>query len=84
MQRDITTARRVAALAILWHERYLTRSQLIARVEVRLGKLLWNFGVGRHLLPGYASREAGGVSTSVQPKEETTRRLPAGATRLEV
>jgi hypothetical protein len=38
MQRDITTARRVAVLAILWHERYLTRSQLISRVELRLGK----------------------------------------------
>jgi hypothetical protein len=38
MQRDITTARRAALLEILWHERYLTRSQLIARVELRLGK----------------------------------------------
>jgi hypothetical protein len=38
IQRDITTARRVALLEILWNERYLTRSQLIARVEVRLGK----------------------------------------------
>ena len=38
MQRDITTARRVALLEILWHERYLTRSQLIARSELRLGK----------------------------------------------
>lgn len=38
MQRDITTARRVALLAILWNERYLTRAQLIARVEFRLGK----------------------------------------------
>lgn len=38
MQRDITTARRVAVLEILWHERYLTRSQLIARVELQLGK----------------------------------------------
>jgi hypothetical protein len=38
MQRDITTARRVALLEILWNERYLTRSQLIARVELRLGK----------------------------------------------
>jgi hypothetical protein len=37
MQRDITTARRVALLEIVWHERYLTRSQLIARVELRLG-----------------------------------------------
>lgn len=38
MQRDITTARRVALLEILWNERYLTRSQLIARVALRLGK----------------------------------------------
>jgi hypothetical protein len=38
IQRDITTARRVALLEILWYERYLTRSQLIARVELRLGK----------------------------------------------
>jgi hypothetical protein len=38
MQRDITTARRIALLEILWHERYLTRSQLISRVEIRLGK----------------------------------------------
>jgi hypothetical protein len=38
MQRDITTARRVALLETLWNERYLTRSQLIARVELRLGK----------------------------------------------
>jgi hypothetical protein len=38
IRRDITTARRVALLEILWRERYLTRSQLIARVELRLGK----------------------------------------------
>ena len=38
MQRDLTTARRVALLEILWNERDLTRSQLIARVELRLGK----------------------------------------------
>jgi hypothetical protein len=38
MQRDITTARRVALLVILWSERYLTRAQLMARVEIRLGK----------------------------------------------
>ena len=43
MQRDITTARRVALLEILWNERYLTRSQLIARVELRLGK--YCFGI---------------------------------------
>ena len=38
IQRDLTTARRVALLEILWHERYLTRSQLIARVGFRLGQ----------------------------------------------
>jgi hypothetical protein len=38
MQRDVTTARRVALLEILWNERYLTRSQLMARVELRQGK----------------------------------------------
>jgi len=38
MDRDITTARRIALLEILWSERYLTRAQLIARVELRLGK----------------------------------------------
>jgi len=38
IQRDITTARRITLLEILWHERYLTRAQLIARVEHRLGK----------------------------------------------
>src|SRR6476661_5661902 len=38
IRRDITTARRIALLEILWNERYLTRSQLIARVELRLGK----------------------------------------------
>jgi hypothetical protein len=38
MQRDMTTARRSVLLQILWNERYLTRAQLIARVEYRLGK----------------------------------------------
>ncbi|HSK89534.1 MAG TPA: hypothetical protein VK880_14320, partial [Anaerolineales bacterium] len=38
MQRDITTARRVALLETLWNERYLTRAHLIARVELRLEK----------------------------------------------
>jgi hypothetical protein len=38
VRRDITTARRTALLEILWNERYLTRAQLIARVELRLGK----------------------------------------------
>lgn len=38
IQRDITTARRAALLQILWNERSLTRAQLIARVEYRLGR----------------------------------------------
>lgn len=38
MQRDLTTARRGALLEILWHERYLTRAQLITRVSLSLGK----------------------------------------------
>jgi hypothetical protein len=36
--RDLTTARRIMLLEILWHERYLNRAQLIARVEGVLGK----------------------------------------------
>jgi len=38
IQRDITTARRAALLQILWNERCLTRAQLMARVEFRLGR----------------------------------------------
>jgi hypothetical protein len=38
IQRDLTTARRASLLQILWNERYLTRAQLIIRVELRLGK----------------------------------------------
>jgi len=38
IQRDLTTARRVALLQILWNERYLIRAHLIARVEFRLGR----------------------------------------------
>lgn len=38
MRRDMTTARRTILLQILWNERYLTRAQLIARVEYSLGK----------------------------------------------
>jgi hypothetical protein len=38
IQRDLTTARRATLLEILWHERYLTRAQLMTRVELRLGK----------------------------------------------
>ncbi|MEN8240790.1 MAG: hypothetical protein ABFS17_02625 [Chloroflexota bacterium] len=37
-QRDLVTARRAALLNILWQERYLTRQQLINRVEMILGK----------------------------------------------
>jgi len=38
IQRDKTTARRAALLKILWNERYLTRAQLITRIEYQLGK----------------------------------------------
>jgi hypothetical protein len=38
IQRDLTTARRATLLQILWHERYLTRAQLMKRVELRHGK----------------------------------------------
>jgi hypothetical protein len=38
IQRDTPTARRAALLKILWFERYLTRDQLIARVEIKLGR----------------------------------------------
>jgi len=38
IRRDRTTARRVALVKILFHERYLTRAQLIARVELEMGK----------------------------------------------
>jgi len=38
IERDITTARRAALLHILWNERFLTRFQLIARVEYQLGR----------------------------------------------
>jgi hypothetical protein len=38
MERDLTTRRRAALLGILWNERYLTRMQLIMRVEYKLGK----------------------------------------------
>lgn len=38
IRRDLTTARRAALLEILWHERYLTRAQLIARVELKIRK----------------------------------------------
>jgi hypothetical protein len=36
--RDLTTARRVILLEILWHERYLNREQLIARVDGVIGR----------------------------------------------
>lgn len=38
IQRDVTTARRIALVEILWHERFLTRTQLITRIELRLGR----------------------------------------------
>lgn len=36
--RDRPTARRLALLQILTHERYLTRAQLITRIEAKLGR----------------------------------------------
>ena len=38
IKRDRTTARRAELVQILLHERRLTREQLIARVEGKLGK----------------------------------------------
>jgi hypothetical protein len=38
VRRDRTTARRVSLVKILFHERHLTRAQLLARVELELGK----------------------------------------------
>lgn len=38
IERDITTARRAALFHILWNERYLSRAQLIARIEYQLGR----------------------------------------------
>ena len=52
MQRDITTARRIALFEILWNERYLTRSQLIARVELRLRKNCFGIWRGKTLSTG--------------------------------
>ena len=37
-QRDRTTARRACLLKILWQERFLSREQLVARLEGELGK----------------------------------------------
>lgn len=37
-RRDLTTARRVILLEILFHERFLTRNQLITRVNRMLGR----------------------------------------------
>jgi hypothetical protein len=38
IHRDLTTARRIALLDLLWNERFLTRAQLITRVDQKLGK----------------------------------------------
>jgi hypothetical protein len=38
IHRDLATARRAALLNLLWNERFLTREQLIVRVEQKLGK----------------------------------------------
>ena len=36
-KRDVVTARRVNLFRILWRERYLTREELIRRVEIVMG-----------------------------------------------
>jgi hypothetical protein len=36
--RDLTTARRAALLELIWNERFLTRAQMIVRVEQKFGK----------------------------------------------
>lgn len=38
IQRDLTTARRSALLDLLWNERFLSREQLVARVELKIEK----------------------------------------------
>jgi len=38
IQRDMTTARRFALLNLIWNERFLIREQLVARIELKLGK----------------------------------------------
>jgi hypothetical protein len=38
IQRDKTTARRFALLNLIWNERFLTREQLVVRIELKLGK----------------------------------------------
>jgi hypothetical protein len=38
IHRDLPTARRALLLELLWNERFLTRSQLIARINQKLGK----------------------------------------------
>ncbi len=36
-RRDLPTARRIALLDILWNERFLTRAQLVMRVDLKVG-----------------------------------------------
>jgi len=38
MERDLTTRRRAVLMGILWNERFLTRMQLMLRVEYRVGR----------------------------------------------
>ena len=76
IQRDPITARRAALVNILWHERYLTRDQLIARVELRLGKHIfgktaWEDNFYRDMrLVKQAFRAAGmGIAYSRNPRQ---------------
>jgi hypothetical protein len=38
VHHDLIAARRMALLELLWNERFLTRAQLIVRIELKLGK----------------------------------------------
>jgi hypothetical protein len=47
IHRDLLTARRALLLDLLWNERFLTRSQLIARINQKLGKIALENRPGR-------------------------------------
>src|SRR5687767_8670925 len=75
IQRDITTARRAALLEILWNECYLTRPQLIARVQLRLRKscfgiLAWDDTFYRDMRFAKQAFEAAGYRLLYSRKKE--------------
>jgi hypothetical protein len=67
IQRDLAAARRAYLLEILWHERYLTRRQLIVRLEGHLGRgcfglLAWEDNFYRDLRVVKRALQAAGYS----------------------